>query len=156
MDFLHLTKFTLVTTTSLLFLRSHASAIGLGIEIWARFINFNFEKCYPRTCNCGFAHPSSLGTMNKKPESSIPLLVTRSISPSSTPGHHDWFNITACDSFGSCTHELKTFESPTFRGKIGAGLLSIDDAVLDRRRPYWVCWDSARDAVIETCKRGID
>src|SRR5882762_7367328 len=80
----------------------------------------------PHTCSCGFAQPSSFGTIHKKPESPVPPPVTRNMSPPATPGHHDWLMITFCDSFGSCTHELKTFESPTLRSAGGAGLLKID------------------------------
>jgi hypothetical protein len=108
------------------------------------------ETAQSRTCSCGFEQPSSFGTTNKNPESSAALPVTRNISPSTTPGHHDWLNMTDsdCDSLSSCTHELKTFESPGLSGA-SAGLLMMEDEVFDRRRPYWVCWDSDRVTVIE-------
>lgn len=120
--------------------------------LWTR----RCTQTYTRTWSCGLAHPSSFGTINRNPEleASVPLPVTRSRSPSRTPGHHDWLNMTVCDSLGSCTHELKTFESPTFRAGAETGVLRTDVAVFDRRRVlYCVCWDSALDVVMKVADR---
>jgi hypothetical protein len=86
--------------------------------------------------------------MNRNPKfgSSELLPLTFSKSPSETPGHHDWLNITDVDSFVSCTQEFRTLKSPYLSGVTGIDL-RMDWAVFDRLRPYG-CWDSARDVDI--------
>lgn len=58
------------------------------------------------TCNCGFVHPSSFVTLNKKGD--VPSVVpdTDIRSPSATPGQHEWLKMTFGESL-SCTHMLR-------------------------------------------------
>lgn len=73
--------------------------------------------------------------MNKNPGSLFGVTLSR--SPSFTPDHQIWLNMTTGDSLGSCTHVTRVLESPIRIADwaLGAAALKIDCVVLDRLRP---------------------
>ena len=99
------------------------------------------HSTFIHTCSWGFGHSSSLGMVNKKPDSasSESLLETFKQSPSWTPVHQEWLKITQCDSFTSWTHACRIFVSPGLRGETVGKALYEDCAVFDRLRENCDC-----------------